>query len=104
MRSMRNIGGIGGMGVGVEEFPKDPRPATSFFPFIKGVRVDARYLVDRLGDRSSWLPGRCHMPICHVIELHKRHVIVFLSIFPMPRTKYGLLTLFTYTLTGLFPI
>jgi hypothetical protein len=29
--------------------------------------------------------GRCHMPICPyviVIELHKRHVIVFLSIFP----------------------
>jgi hypothetical protein len=31
-----------------------------------------------------------------VIELHKMHVIVFLSIFPMPRTKSELLTFFTY--------
>jgi hypothetical protein len=45
-----------------------------------------------------------HMPICQyviVIELDKRHVIVFLSIFhivTMPRTKSGLLTSLTYTL------
>jgi hypothetical protein len=41
-----------------------------------------------------------NMPICQyviVIELHKRHVIVFLSIFPYVWTKSGLLTLFTYT-------
>jgi hypothetical protein len=37
--------------------------------------------------------------ICHVIELHK---ICLLSIFPMPRTKSGFLTLFTHTWTGLF--
>jgi hypothetical protein len=43
--------------------------------------------------------GRCHMPICHVKNYIK---CVFLSIFPYVWTKYGLLTSFTYRLTGLF--
>jgi hypothetical protein len=34
---------------------------------------------------------------CHVIELHKMLLFIYI-----PCTKYGLLTLFTYTLTGLF--
>jgi hypothetical protein len=46
----------------------------------------------------------CHMSYVIVIELHKMHVIVFLSIFPYGWTKSGLLTYagFTYTQTGLF--
>jgi hypothetical protein len=39
-------------------------------------------------------PGRCH-----VIELDKIRLFIYI-----PWTKYGLLTLFTYTLTGLFTI
>jgi hypothetical protein len=49
------------------------------------------------------VPGRCHMPICHchriTYDIKPTQNTVFLSIFPMPRTKSGLLTLFTFSVS-----
>jgi hypothetical protein len=70
-----------GMRVNLMSLDSEPQRA-SMRLYVPGGRM--------LEDRTN--PGRCH-----VIELHKMSLFIYI-----PWTKYGLLTLFIYTLTGLF--